>query len=147
MPRIEVLWDKYLICHGSPENLETYIMNMFQAKRVFNLLRKRFEGIRICFFGHTHVQKLWISDQRGKVFSPSPFPESLQMDAENMYLINPGSIGQPRQQDNRARYLIFDSDHETIYFKAVPYDIEKAQRKIMQAQLPEYLALRLRDGI
>lgn len=147
MPRIEVVWDRYLLCHGTPENLNTYILNVFQAKRIFNLLRKRYEGIRVCFFGHTHVQRLWINDQRGKVFSPSVDSGSIPLDPDNMYLINPGSVGQPRQQDNRARYLLFDSDQEIITFRAVPYDIGRAQQKILQAKLPEYLARRLEDGI
>lgn len=147
LTRVEVLWDQYLVCHGTPENVETYIANMFQAKRIFNLLKKRYDGIRICFFGHTHVQRMWISDERGKVFSPPALPDSVTLEPDKLYLINPGSVGQPRQQDNRARYLIFDTDHETIEFRAVSYDIEKAQKKIMQARLPEYLALRLQDGI
>ena len=147
LPRVEVLWDQYLICHGTPENVETYIVNMFQAKRIFNLLKKSYDGIRICFFGHTHVQKMWISDERGKVFSPPSLPDTVSLEPDNLYLINPGSIGQPRQKDNRARYLVFDSDRGTIHFKAVAYDIEKAQRKIIQARLPEYLALRLQEGI
>jgi predicted phosphodiesterase len=147
MPRIEVLWDKYLLCHGSPESIESYLLNLFQTKRVFNLLRKRFAGIRLCFFGHTHIQKLWMCDQRGKVTSPPNLPDTFSMHAENLYLINPGSVGQPRQRDNRARYLLFDTSCEAVHFKAVPYDIEKAQQKIMQAKLPEYLAHRLQDGI
>jgi len=147
LPRIEVLWDRYLLCHGTPENLETYIINVFQAKRIFNLLRKRYGGIHICFFGHTHIQRLWISDQRGKVFAPAVIPDAISLQSENMYLINPGSVGQPRQQDNRARYLLFDSDQGVISFRAVPYDVEKAQHKIIKARLPEYLARRLQDGI
>lgn len=148
IPRIEVLWDRYLLCHGTPESLESYVLNLFQAKRIFNLLRKRFSGIRFCFFGHTHIQKLWICDQRGKVTSPTELPDQIYLsEEENMYLINPGSVGQPRQRDNRSRYLLFDTNGQIIHFKAVPYDIEKAQEKIMRAKLPEYLAHRLQDGI
>ncbi len=147
LPQVEVLWDKYLICHASPENLLTYIMNVFQARRVFNLLHRRFSGLRIGFHGHTHVQRLWIHDPRGKVVALNPPAQPFKLEPENSYLINPGSVGQPRQQDNRASYLLFDSTQEMIHFKAVPYDIPKAQRKILQAQLPEYLAHRLQDGI
>jgi putative phosphoesterase len=147
LPRIEVLWDQFLICHGTPESLDTYILNLFQAKRIFNLLRRSYAGIRICFFGHTHMQKLWLCDARGKVTSPPIPPAATLLDADFMYLINPGSVGQPRQQDNRAHYLIFDSARESVTFKAVAYDIRKAQEKIRQARLPEYLASRLEDGI
>jgi predicted phosphodiesterase len=147
LPRIEVLWDRFLICHGTPESLDTYILNLFQAKRIFNLLRRSYAGIRICFFGHTHMQKLWLCDARGKVTTPTVPPSTTLLDADHLYLINPGSVGQPRQQDNRAHYLIFDADRENVSFKAVAYDIHKAQEKIRQARLPEYLASRLEDGI
>ena len=147
LPRVEVLWDRYLICHGSPESLQAYIMNVFQARRIFNLLRRRFAGLRLCFYGHTHIQRLWISDPRGKIVAASAIDQPLKLQPENSYLINPGSVGQPRQQDNRACYLLFDSEREMLHFKAVPYDIQTAQQKILQAQLPEYLAHRLQDGI
>jgi predicted phosphodiesterase len=147
LPRIEVLWDRYLTCHGTPESVDTYILNLFQAKRIFNLLRRSYAGIRICFFGHTHMQKLWLCDARGKVCASDLPDDPVKLDMENLYLINPGSVGQPRQQDNRAHYLLFDSVTETVSFRAVPYDIQKAQHKIRAARLPEYLATRLQDGI
>ena len=147
MPRTEVLWDRFLLCHGTPENLETYILNIFQAKRIFNLLDRYYSGVRVCFFGHTHIQHVWASDPRGKVFFPASSEDSLELEAEHLYLVNPGSVGQPRQKDNRARYLLFDTDRELLTFRAVGYDIQKAQAKIRKAKLPDYLALRLQDGI
>jgi len=147
LPRVEVLWDRYVMCHGTPESVDTYIFNLHQAKRIFNLLRRSFAGIRICFFGHTHMQKLWLRDARGKVTAPAMTHNTVTLDPEHMYLINPGSVGQPRQHDNRAHYLIFDSTSEHVSFKTVPYDVGKAQEKIRQARLPEYLATRLQDGI
>jgi len=147
LPRVEVLWDRYVMCHGTPESVDTYIFNPHQAKRIFNLLRRSFAGIRICFFGHTHMQRLWLRDARGKVTAPGIAHNTVILDPEHMYLINPGSVGQPRQHDNRAHYLIFDITTESVSFKAVPYDIGKAQQKIRQARLPEYLASRLQDGI
>ncbi|MGD9505706.1 MAG: metallophosphoesterase [Syntrophobacteraceae bacterium] len=147
LSRVEVFWDKYLLCHGAPENIEAYIVNMFQAKRVFNLLRKCYAGIRVCFFGHTHVQRLWMCDERGKVSSPPNLSNGIPLSPQRAYLINPGSVGQPRQGNNRAHYLLFDSDEEIVRFRAVPYDIGRAQEKILQARLPAYLAERLSDGI
>jgi predicted phosphodiesterase len=147
LSRSEVLWDRYLICHGTPESLESYILNVFQAKRTFNLLRKHYAGVRVCFFGHTHVQTAWASDPRGKVFSPEDSAGELVLEPDHLYLVNPGSVGQPRQRDNRAHYLLFDSDRGVVMFRAVPYDIERAQSKIIKAKLPQYLAVRLQDGI
>lgn len=147
LPRSEVLWDRYLICHGTPESLESYITNLFQAKRTFNLLRKHYGGLRACFFGHTHVQTAWINDPRGKVLALQDTNGAFHLESDHLYLINPGSVGQPRQRDNRAHYLLFDSEREVVAFRAVSYDIEKAQHKILKAKLPQYLAMRLQDGI
>jgi predicted phosphodiesterase len=147
LPRTEVLWDRYLLCHGTPENLETYILNVFQAKRIFNLLLRYYSGVHVCFFGHTHQQYTWASDPRGKVFFPANGCDSLSLQADHHYLINPGSVGQPRQKDNRARYLVFDTEQEIVWFRAVSYNIKKAQEKIRKAKLPDYLALRLQEGI
>lgn len=76
-----------------------------------------------------------------------PAGGQLRLEADHLYLVNPGSVGQPRQRDNRAHYLLFDTDGEVVTFRAVPYDIERAQRKILNARLPQYLAMRLQDGI
>ena len=136
-----------LLCHGTPETPHSYILTVFQAKRTFNLLRKKFPHIRICFHGHTHVQKLWVRDERGKVTAQPLDQEEIVLDPERMYLINPGSVGQPRQKDNRSHFLIFNTERVSVRFLAVSYDIPSAQAKIRKAGLPEYLALRLEDGV
>lgn len=145
-PRTKILNDRCMFCHGSPESIDSYILDVFQAKRAFNLMLKKFASVDVCFYGHTHIQKLWIRDQRGKVTASSVY-SSMILESDAMYLVNPGSVGQPRQHDNRAHYLVFDPERRIVHFKAVPYDIEKAQKKILMAQLPEYLALRLKEGI
>lgn len=140
-----------LFFHGSPESSSTYIANMYQAKRAFNYIIKQLPSVKIAFFGHTHVPKIWVRDPRGKVRAlglETAGSESLfYLDPQNMYLINPGSVGQPRQRDNRASYLIFDTENLSVIFCAVSYDIERAQKKILQARLPEFLAVRLAEGI
>ncbi len=141
------LMESVLFCHGTPDNLFSYILNVFQARRAFHLLRKQHPSIKVCFYGHTHQQKVWVLNLQGKVFSLPLAYSSILLNPDNRYLINPGSVGQPRQQDNRARYLIFDFDRQIVSFKAVPYDIAKTQQKILQAGLPEYLAIRLGDGV
>jgi predicted phosphodiesterase len=140
------LLDKWFLCHGSPEHVGSYILHVFQAKRAFNFLVKKHSSISICFFGHTHMQRLWVRDERGKVFAPDMGNGVITFEDGRSYLANPGSVGQPRQGDNRAHYLIFDTDARTIHFRAVPYDIRKAQRKILEAGLPSYLAERLEGG-
>jgi diadenosine tetraphosphatase ApaH/serine/threonine PP2A family protein phosphatase len=61
-------------------------------------------------------------------------------------MINPGSIGQPRDHDPRAAFLLYDADENSITFYRVPYDIGRAQEKILSAGLPERLATRLAEG-
>ena len=143
----KVLWDRYLLFHGAPGNPDAYISFLFQAKKVFNYMRKKMAGVRIGFFGHTHHRAVWQRDVRGKI-SPLEFSEDLfLLDQENMYLINPGSVGQPRQKQWKASYLIFNNEPETVQFRSVAYDLHLAQVKIRQAKLPEYLAERLAAGV
>jgi diadenosine tetraphosphatase ApaH/serine/threonine PP2A family protein phosphatase len=65
---------------------------------------------------------------------------------DGRYLINPGSIGQPRDGDWRAGFALFDSEAKVVKFYRVPYPVEVAQHRILAAELPEYLAVRLRTG-
>lgn len=136
-----------LLCHGTPETPHSYILNLYQARRTFNLMKKKFPGIHLCFFGHTHQQKVWLQDPRGKVTAYEFSEKTLILSSQNLYLINPGSVGQPRQRDHRAHFVIFDSDHHSVTFRAVPYNVKQAQEKILRAGLPAYLALRLQDGV
>ena len=143
----KVLWDRYLLFHGAPENPDAYIFYLFQAKKVFNYMRKKTPGLRIAFFGHTHHRAVWQRDVRGKVSKVEIYEEHLVLDAEQMYLINPGSVGQPRQKHWKASYLVFTNEPETIHFRSVAYDVHSAQNKIREAHLPEYLAERLETGV
>ncbi len=141
------IMESFLFCHGTPESLFSYILNVFQARRTFHMLHKQQPAIQVCFYGHTHQQRVWVLNPQGKVFALPLAYSSILLNPDNHYLINPGSVGQPRQQDNRARYLVFDVNRQTVTFKAVPYDIAKAQEKILSAGLPEYLAIRLAEGV
>ena len=71
----------------------------------------------------------------------------LQLEPDYYYLINPGSVGQPRDGDPRAAYALYSPEDRTVEFRRVPYDIGKAAAKILQAELPESLAMRLFEGI
>jgi predicted phosphodiesterase len=142
-----LLWNRYLLFHGAPGNPEAYISFLFQAKKAFNYMRKQTVGVRIGFFGHTHKRAVWQRDVRGKVSTVELSDNTLILDPEQMYLINPGSVGQPRQHNWKASYLIFTNEPETIEFRSVSYDLHTTQDKIRQARLPEYLAERLADGV
>ncbi len=134
--------------HGSPLNEDEYII----------VVRDAYEPLLdsilpLTFFGHTHIQggfsshddqwatlrPVWESEN-----DPERFELPLVPDAK--YLINPGSVGQPRDGDWRAAFATYDTDASIVTFHRVPYDVESAQRKIFEANLPDRLATRLREG-
>ncbi len=138
--------EEYLACHGTPASTDAYISYHFQGKRVLTYLAKE-SPFRLCFFGHTHRRALWYRDIRGKVaLQPITSPRMI-LEPDCHYLINPGSVGQPRDGNPEAAYAIFDSRDFSIHFKSVPYDIAGAQRRILAAGLPPFLADRLAEGI
>jgi predicted phosphodiesterase len=97
----------------------------------------------LCFVGHTHVPGIFVSDQ-----TKVDILENLdiKMDTELKYLVNVGSVGQPRDGNPEASFAIYDDEEFTISIKRVPYDVRKAQDKIMKAGLPAELAARLSEG-
>jgi diadenosine tetraphosphatase ApaH/serine/threonine PP2A family protein phosphatase len=102
------------------------------------------------FFGHTHLQGGFLCHRNGTRRLPRPGPGAdhydLQLDPDSYYLINPGSVGQPRDNDPRAAYAIHDSEQKVVTYYRIGYDIETTQRKIVEAGLPDVLAKRLEIG-
>lgn len=133
----------FTLVHGSlREPVWEYILNAHIAQASFERLTTS-----LGFFGHTHIPMIFRDD--GQATLPSawlpPAGQPLEV-REVRFLINPGSVGQPRDGDPRASYLIFDDQTSTIEFRRVEYPIEDTQRLIRQAGLPEPLALRLALG-
>lgn len=131
------------ICHGSPLDEDAYVFSDFDAYQIFSG-----HPSPLTFFGHTHVPSLfkledqgiqvrWLRGESGKV----------ELDRQARYLINPGSIGQPRDRDPRASYMIYDSDKGSIRWYRLEYPVEKAQDRIRGAGLPAVLADRLAVGM
>jgi diadenosine tetraphosphatase ApaH/serine/threonine PP2A family protein phosphatase len=137
-----------LACHGSPDDPTSYIALPFQARTTLKKMKKGFWGkINVCLFGHTHKRKVWRMDVRGKV-APIEIPLNgmIRLNEDELYLLNPGSVGQPRNKDPRSSYFIFDTKTNTVSFKLVKYNMASTIRKINDANLPEFLAKRLLDG-
>lgn len=114
-----------------------YIFEKLQAAASFT-----YQTTQACFFGHTHVPLAFIKDTgvRGGTYT------SLKMEAGKKYFVNVGSVGQPRDGDPRAGYVLFDVVQQTIELRRLEYDVATAQRKIREAGLPERLAKRLEEG-
>jgi diadenosine tetraphosphatase ApaH/serine/threonine PP2A family protein phosphatase len=127
--------EQLLLVHGSPDDRDEYVRGLDRMKQIVADL----EGW-LCFCGHTHIQ--FIFDGEGA--RNETIDHVLQR--ERRYLINPGSVGQPRDGDPRAAFGILDMDEGTLGLHRVAYDIEGAQEAILQAGLPEPLARRLSLG-
>jgi predicted phosphodiesterase len=132
--------------HGLPGNAAGYLRTAETAQLVFDHLADRDPRIKIAFFGHTHRPMIYTHLTGSPVRTIEP-GEDLITAPGRRYLINPGSVGQPRNGDPRAQYIIFDLDAGRATFRHVPYDIAAAQERILEAQLPPALAARLSQGI
>ncbi len=131
--------DDFLMVHGAVSDPDLYIVSSYDALMEFRLMKKN----SVCFFGHTHVRTCYTllnDDVR------QSFDHELRIEPDYKYLINPGSVGQPRDRDPRASFLIFDKKEGSVKFIRLEYDIEKAQRKIIEAGLDRRLADRLSSG-
>ncbi len=137
--------DGMRILHGSVRDEDEYIGTVDEARNVRHLLKAD-----VLFFGHTHQQEIYYCHRNGIRLIPGPqaFESELawSVDEKASWLINPGSVGQPRDGDPRAAYALYDTSNRLLSFHRTRYDIAKAQRKILAAGLPEKLADRLAVG-
>ena len=136
--------DIFEICHGSPLDEDLYVVADLDAVRSIAAARRQ-----LCLFGHTHVALCARVDsrQRLEIEAPQGHPEfGAELHDGTKYLINPGSVGQPRDGDSRAAYAIVDMDEQVVVLHRVAYPIEIAQKKILDAGLPPMLAYRLGMG-
>lgn len=115
-----------------------YLLDVGDAELTFGWMDRP-----VCFIGHTHVPMIFEEAKQEIVRLDE---EHLDMQPGARYIINVGSVGQPRDGDSRAAYVILDTDAGTIHFKRVEYDIPTAQEKIIRAGLPSILADRLSAG-
>jgi diadenosine tetraphosphatase ApaH/serine/threonine PP2A family protein phosphatase len=133
--------DDSLAVHGSLERVDEYILDFATAKANFHLLKAA--GKRACFFGHSHYRVTIVQDGDRVMVDND---EQLELTRDKLYLINPGSVGQPRDGDPRAGFAIYDDEADRVTFCRLKYDIDTASRKILQAGLSPYLADRLSLG-
>ena len=134
--------------HGAPEDEDRYVVNVQDAVATLAA-----SDASITFFGHTHIQGLF-SLRAGMADAIHPEYPSIgnkeswefQFQTGSTYMVNPGSIGQPRDGDWRAAFAAFDSEKRVVTFYRVPYDVRSAQERIFAANLPARLATRLAAG-
>lgn len=130
------------ICHGSPLDEDTYVFSDVDAWEIFASF-----PMPVTFFGHTHIPSVFSLEGRSLgVRALRGTTGILALHPRGRYLINPGSIGQPRDRDPRASYMTYDSERRIVRWHRIEYPIAQAQRRIRKAGLPGSLADRLAVG-
>lgn len=142
--RIDIAKD-ILGVHGSPRQpLWEYILDKQIAEEIFNEF-----NFKVYFVGHSHIAGYFAFHQKNRIVHYFKATKGAEIILEDnySYIINCGSVGQPRDGNPQASYALFDSEKRTVYIKRVSYSIGKAQDKIVKANLPIFLAERLAFGI
>jgi predicted phosphodiesterase len=144
LPRGPVVVDDLVeICHGSPFDEDAYIFDELDAVRALKTSERP-----LCLFGHTHwpVTFELAGGRVDAIGLPDSFSGHLALRPESKYLVNPGSVGQPRDGEPRAAYALVDTSAKNVDLYRVDYPIETTQAKVLKAGLPEVLAQRLAVG-
>ena len=136
------------LVHGAPDDEDRYVVTSEDAA-----LQLAATSASITFFGHTHIQGAFeLRDKSVRTIHPTyemiarQATWDLRLEEGLNYMINPGSIGQPRDGDWRAAFAVFDSKQRMVTFFRVPYEVRAAQEKILAVGLPARLATRLAAG-
>jgi len=145
LPQGPIRVGDFQILHGSPLDEDEYLLSARAASELAGYLEAG-----VSFFGHTHIQGAFLLEGRDVEWIKKPDPEARQVQIEieegPRYLINPGSVGQPRDNDPRAAYAVYTPEDRRVELRRVSYPIEVAQAKILRAGLPAALADRLDWG-
>lgn len=139
-----IILNNILFVHGSPiDNVYEYLDTISALRRNVKFMKQQ-----ICFCGHTHIPYVYSYDlvsNKDEVVILSD-NEELKIDTSKKYIINVGSVGQPRDGDNRLCVLIYDFDKQIIMYKRAEYNIYSTQTKMKILNLPEFLITRLEFG-
>jgi predicted phosphodiesterase len=134
--------EDFTVCHGSPLDEDLYILSDREAWFSFQAT-----AANLTFFGHSHIPcGFTLQRNRLDAFLIGKPYVHLKLREGVRYLINPGSVGQPRDGNPRAAFCIYDSRYRTVSFFRVPYDVAAAQEAILKSGLPPNLAHRLAFG-
>ncbi len=144
LPRGPLEVDGFLVSHGTPVDEDAYLLSEDDARAIFERVH-----FSVAFFGHSHFACTFHAGPDGEPTVELLAGETclLPLEQERRYLVNPGSIGQPRDHDPRTAYAIYDPVQRAVTVHRVLYDVAGAQRKIASEGLPLPLAQRLEFGI
>lgn len=135
----------FLLIHGSPVDEDEYVLGVREAAEAGPYLDHE-----LSFFGHTHLQGGFQLHRNGVIRLRGPEAGKSEvttwLEPDSVYMVNPGSVGQPRDGDPRAGYVLYSAEYRTVTYRRVEYDVREAQRRIRAAGLPDSLAERLGAG-
>ena len=140
LPRGPLPYEGVDLVHGSPVDEDEYVVTASDAAPLLPHLEAP-----LTFFGHTHRQGGFRLARRSVAFLPTV--RRLEIESKYFYLVNPGSVGQPRDGDPRAAYALYSPEERAVEFHRVAYDVDRAAAKILAAGLPDFLAARLHEGL
>ena len=132
----------FAISHGTPIDEDAYIFGEIEALNVF-----RQTEFPVCFFGHSHFPVIFaLSPDSITTILTGARNFRVKLREGVRYLINPGSIGQPRDGNPLASFAIYDTEARTVTIRRLPYRVQTTQERILKAGLPRPLADRLAVG-
>jgi predicted phosphodiesterase len=138
--------EHFQMWHGSVADEDEYVTSIGEAAPHFSSF-----DLPLAFFGHTHLQGGFFAKRRRVANLPRVGPaeteRTIQLEPDILYMINPGSVGQPRDGDARAAYATYDSDRNLVTLRRAAYPVEKTAADIEKAGLPEVLGVRLFQGV
>jgi diadenosine tetraphosphatase ApaH/serine/threonine PP2A family protein phosphatase len=136
--------DGWIAVHGAPQDPHRFLAYVYELTYEDNLRHLRERRIPRCFYGHTHVQLIHVELASG----PSKLPgvRSVELSARNYWLVNPGSVGQPRDGDPRAGYALWNRRTQELANLRVAYNVERTANALQTTPLPPQLVDRLRAG-
>jgi diadenosine tetraphosphatase ApaH/serine/threonine PP2A family protein phosphatase len=145
LPLVAPIEDATLV-HASPRSPEEwdYLMVEEDGLEVFGDF-----DTRLCFVGHSHWPAMWSLGSSGPDYVPGlrGAGATVRFEDGRRYIVNVGSVGQPRDRDPRAAYGLWDLDERTVTIRRVEYDVREVAHKILRAGLPRPLAERLARGV
>jgi diadenosine tetraphosphatase ApaH/serine/threonine PP2A family protein phosphatase len=142
LPMTKKVRGEATLAHGSPRDpLWEYILNSLTARLNFDHFTTPW-----CFVGHSHIQCIFIWNEKTDQISLDQTNPDTTIQLHPKMIINPGSVGQPRDRDPRAAYAIYDTEARTWTPRRVEYNVAEVQQRIREFKLPEKHAIRIAEG-
>ena len=138
----ELRFPEFLMVHGAPVNYFEYILDKRAAARAFEAT-----DAALVFVGHTHIAEYWVLEPDGSIgHAHMQHGGELILEDGKRYIVDIGSVGQPRDLNPEASFVLYEPEQKRVEWIRYSYPISEVQEKIHEAHLPDYLAVRLEAG-